>query len=351
MMDSKFIYFTKRAYFDAVVDEFPSYLSPLCFIEDTNEIWFNHHIFQAGHESIRVSEMDNTVTVSLSEDSFRIVPGSASIGVRSNGKDVIVSCSALTKIDTEGPLEWKNNKLYHKDSGIEAGSYGQRTTQTGASTITVPRITFDQYGHATSAEDRQVTIRDHVEQRKSDSDNKDRQILLSERDSDFDDTNVTRKAKSLTYNNSTQTLNVPNIEIDGTKDQSLLVKNGNLVVRNGTIIGRLQGEVSGTATPKIHLSENPDYGGASTELYGHVKLVDNMPENPSQSSNNSDKNNASVSGYAASPYLVYNYVKASKIKVNGIDAQKRTVDLSDRLDFTDDFVVSQNKLSISWLEL
>lgn len=350
-MDSKFLYFTKRAYFNNLVNNFPIYLSPLCFIEDTNEIWFNGHFFQAGHESIRVSEMDNTVTVSLSEDNFRIVPGSANIGVRSSGKDVIISCSALTRIDTEGPLEWKNNKLYHKESGVEVGTYGQKTAQTGASTITIPRITFDQYGHATGVEDKQVTIRDHVEQRKSDSENKDRQILLSERDTDYDDTNITRKAKGLSFNNSTETLKTPNIEIEGTKDQSLLVKNGNLVVRNGTIIGRLQGEVTGTATPKIHLSDNPDYGGASTELYGHVKLLDSMPENPSPSSNNTDKNNASVPGLAASPYLVYNYVKAQKIKVNAFDAQKRVVDLSDRLDFTDDFEVSQNKLSISWLEL
>jgi hypothetical protein len=67
-------------------------------------------------------------------------------------------------------------------------------------------------------------------------------------------------------------LKVPKVEVTG-GDESLKVK-GNLVVEQGTIIGKLQGEVTGTATPKIHLSENPDYGGASTELYGHVKLVD-----------------------------------------------------------------------------
>lgn len=350
-MDSKFLYFTKRAYFDSLVDSFPVYLSPLCFIEDTNEIWFNHHFFQAGHESLRISEMNNTVTVSLSDTSFRLVPGSSSIGIRSDGNDIIVSCSALTKIDTEGPLEWKNNKLYHKNSGIEAGSYGQRTEQVGASTITIPRVTFDQYGHATGAEDKKITIRDYVEQRKSDDKDSERQLLLSERDTDFDDTNITRKAKALSFNNFTGTLKTNNIEVEGTKDQSLVVKNGDLVVTNGTIIGKLHGEVTGTATPKIHLSENPDYGGASTELYGHVKLVDSMPENPSPSSGNKDKNNATVQGLAASPYLVFNYVNASKIKINGIDAQKKVVDLSNGLDFTDDFVVSQNKLSISWLEL
>lgn len=351
MMDSKFLYFTKRTYFDNLVDSFPANLSPICFIEDTNEIWFNNHFFQAGHDTLRVSEMDNTVTVSLSDTNFRIVPGSASIGVRSSGNDIIISCNALTKIDTEGPLEWKNNKLFHKDAGVQAGSYGQKAAQTGASTVTIPRITFDQYGHATSAEDKEVKLRDYVEQRKADSQNQDRQILLSERDTDDDDTNITRKAKNFTYNNSSGKLKVDNIEIAGTQESSLVIKNGDLVVSKGTIIGKLQGEVTGTATPKIHLSENADYGGASKELYGHVKLVDTMPETPEPSSDNTDKNNTTVPGLAASPYLVFNYVKASKIKVNAIDAQKRIVDLSDRLDFTDDFVVSQNKLSISWLEL
>ena len=59
-----------------------------------------------------------------------------------------------------------------------------------------------------------------------------------------------------------------------------MVKKGDLVVEQGIIIGRLQGEVTGSATPKIHISETPDYGGASTKLYGHVKLVDVMPNNP-----------------------------------------------------------------------
>ena len=97
-------------------------------------------------------------------------------------------------------------------------------------------------------------------------------------------------------------------QVNGRKDSKL------------TIIGKLQGEVTGTATPKIHLSENADYGGASKELYGHVKLVDTMPETPEPSSDNTDKNNTTVPGLAASPYLVFNYVKASKIKVNAIDA-------------------------------
>jgi hypothetical protein len=44
-------------------------------------------------------------------------------------------------------------------------------------------------------------------------------------------------------------------------------------------------------------------------------------------------------------------VKAQKIKINAIDANKHTIDVSDRLDFTDDFIIKNNQLSISWTEL
>jgi hypothetical protein len=44
-------------------------------------------------------------------------------------------------------------------------------------------------------------------------------------------------------------------------------------------------------------------------------------------------------------------VKAQKIKINAIDANKQTIDVSDRLDFTEDFVIKNNQLSISWTEL
>jgi hypothetical protein len=57
-------------------------LSPLCFIEDSNEIWFEKHFFQAGHESLRVEEMNGTVTVSLSDTSFTLIPGSTSVSIR-----------------------------------------------------------------------------------------------------------------------------------------------------------------------------------------------------------------------------------------------------------------------------
>lgn len=350
-MKSKFLYFTKRNIFDALATSIPKDLSPICFIEDSNEIWFNGHFFQAGHESLRVEEMNNTVTVSLSESSFTIVPGSTSISVRSQGNAIVISSNALTKIDTDDQLEWKDNKLYHKESGITVGSYGPISAQTGANILSIPKISFNKYGHATNAETVNVTIRDYVEQRSADESDTNRQLLLSERNTDISDTNITRKAKGLTYNNHSQTLKAGNLEIEGTQERSVVVKQGDLVVENGTIIGKLKGEVTGTATPKIHLSDKGEYGGASKNLLGHVKLVDTISSVPQPSSDNEDKNNSTTIAEAASPYLVYNYVQANKFKVGGINANKVATEVTDRIDFTDDFTLQGSHVSIGWTEL
>ena len=350
-MKSKFLYFTKRNIFDALAASIPENLNPICFIEDSNEIWFNGHFFQAGHESMRVEEMNNTVTVHLSESSFTIVPGSTSISVRSQGNSIVISSNALTRIDTDDQLEWKDNKLYHKESGIVLGSYGPNGAQTGANILSIPKITFNKYGHATQADTVNITIRDYVEQRTADDSNTDRQLLLSERDTDQTDSNIARKANGLTYNNHSKVLKAGNLEIEGTKEQSILVKQGDLVVENGTIIGKLKGEVTGTATPKIHLSDKGEYGGASKNLLGHVKLVDEINGIPAPSSDNTDKNNSTTVAEAASPYLVYNYVQSNKFKVGGINAGQQEVVVKDRVDFTDDFLMNESTISIRWTEL
>lgn len=349
-MESKFLYFKKRRTFDSIVEQFPADLSPLCFIEDSNEIWFEHHFFQAGHESLRVDEIDGTIIVALSDTSFTLVPGSSSIQLRAQNNAIVISSNALMRIDTDDQLEWKDNTLYHKESGVEIGTYGPNTSS-GVNIIKIPKITFNKYGHATSAETVDVTIRDYVEQRSADDFNADRQLLLSERNSDTNDVNISRKGKNLTYNNYSQLLKAGSLELSGSQTQSLTIKQGDLIVEKGTIIGKLQGEVTGTATPKIHLSSIPEYGGASTNMFGHVKLVDTINGTPSPSSDNQNESASEVEGLAASPYLVYNYVQANKFKINGVNANKQTVEVNDRLDFTEDFVLQGNKVSISWTEL
>jgi hypothetical protein len=74
-----------------------------------------------------VSEMNNNVIVSLADSSFTIVPGSSSIALHAQDNNITISCDALTRIDTDEFLEWKGDKLYHKDSGVEVGSYGPTT--------------------------------------------------------------------------------------------------------------------------------------------------------------------------------------------------------------------------------
>jgi hypothetical protein len=44
-------------------------------------------------------------------------------------------------------------------------------------------------------------------------------------------------------------------------------------------------------------------------------------------------------------------VKAQKIKINAVDAHKQIVDVGNKLDFTDDFVINDSQLSINWSEL
>ena len=350
-MDSKFLYFVKKEIFNNIYESFPPNLSPLCFIEDTNEIWFNNHFFQAGHESIRISEMNNIVNVSLSEDSFNIVPGSESISVKSQGKNIIISCDALTKINTDDFLEWKDGKLYHKASGVNRGQYGPKVDLFGTNAVPTFQIEVDAAGHITSIKEKTVTIRDYVEQREADSTNKNRQLLLAEREEAQDDTNITRKANA-TFNNATGELKVPKMIVEGVENTNvLIIQNGNIIVQNGVIEGKVKGEVEGTATPKIHISDIPDYGGASLYTYGHVKLVDEVSDNPERSSNNTDKMNKNVIALAASPYAVHDYFQRHKMQVVAKDQNLGNVDLGSNWSFGDDFVAKDSKVQIRWTEV
>jgi len=131
----------------------------------------------------------------------------------------------------------------------------------------------------------------------------DRNILLSFNESSNNtDINQVRKASGLLYNDYTKILSISGGLVT---NNDITITSGDLKVINGLIIGDLQGSVSGEATPKIHLSENPEYGGASTELYGHVKLQKELNGIPAPPSNSADKNASDITnGIAASPYMV-----------------------------------------------
>ena len=177
---------------------------------------------------------------------------------------------------------------------------------------------------------------------------------------------------------------------------------GDLEVTNGYIIGTLKGSVTGDATPKIHADLTPKYGGASLNLYGHVKLQDEFSGVPDASSSNDNPNSLTTEkGIAASPRLVWNtktaletlvnskpsigsilvgaqslninttnqvveFTGAHGLKINLVDnkIQLNAIQLSgknslgntrnidDSLLFGDDFLVSvDNELSLNWLEI
>lgn len=87
---------------------------------------------------------------------------------------------------------------------------------------------------------------------------------------------------------------------------------------DGYIIGKLKGDVEGSATPKIHLSLKPEYGGSSLELYGHVKLQDTLNSKPNPSTSNTNINNTEITAIAASPLMVWNAIETAKAYADSI---------------------------------
>ena len=63
----------------------------------------------------------------------------------------------------------------------------------------------------------------------------------------------------------------------------------------------------------------PEYGGASTKLYGHVKLQDILSRKPDPSSDNENINDTNVvAAIAASPLMVWNAIETAKSYADSI---------------------------------
>lgn len=296
--------------------------------------------YQEGY-SIKVSEdLDGAVIVSVGTHSFKIQTTGGGLSVRTQDNTIIFDSNALTSINAEAPLEWtKDRKLIHQDSGVTQGTYGTDSDQTRASVIKVPNITVDKKGHITDIQDKNVTIRDYVEQLKPDeTDNKDKPVLLAY--SGDEQANPVRQANGMTYNSKTGDLKVKgSIAVGG----GVQIEGGDLKVEEGfKIYGEIYGDVTGTATPKIHSVKTTEYGAASTNLYGHVLISDELGEKaPLPSSTNSDPNKAELSQgvqvVAASPLMVWNALEKAK---------KYT-----REYFSDDFEEKDNKIYLRWEEI
>ena len=403
-LKSKFIYAkTLSAFEDALSDTKDEIdkLSPIAFIEETRQIWINKTFFSIGSPNVVVSEKDNIIDVGIGDGGFKMSTSGSNLTIRKGtGNNIIFSSSALNSINTETPLEWDNaeKKLSHKISGVSAGNYGETASSDNVSLVTVPWFSINKWGHITEVIDRNIKIRDYVEQIPSSGIQGNYNILIGNNPNEISDTNITRKALGLTYDPHLQKLSIEGGILAGTSKIS-----GDLTVEGGKIFGIVEGEIIGSATPKIHISDKPEYGGASTELYGHVKVQDTLNTPPPPSSDNIDPSSPNIhQGVAASPRMVWNVREElqnnidkvpviEEVRVNedvapfedfngvlgisteggltgGIDAESGEIILSSvsitgytesnekvgiksSLEFTDDFEYKGNRLSIRWQEI
>lgn len=402
-MQSKIIYAKTKLAFENKLNDTPDEtlkkLSPLVFIEDTREVWINGTYFSVGTPGVSVSEVNDIINVSIGPNGFTMSSSGDNLVIRKgSGNNIIFSSPALVNIDTQFPLKWDVSKkeLSHEISGVEQGTYGQTSESDNANLLTIPFMSVDKWGHLLSVDNRNVKIRDYVEQLSSELVTGQYNLLLGYSSNSDSETQPVRKARGITYDANTEKLIVSGgIQAGGDSTVS-----GNFTVTDGQIIGDVQGNISGTATPKIHLSDEPEYGGASLNLYGHVKLQDRFNGVPAPSSDNSDpESNMVRNGIAASPKLVWDVKeeleqkieavdKIQAISINGVTVNKEdfpdelkittegglmgginpttgeitfsTVQISgfnenedeilleDELEFTKDFEIINNKVSLRW---
>ena len=232
---------------------------------------------------------------------------------KGSGNRIIFNSLALSSILTEAPLEWvaSEKKLIHSLSKVTPDTYGPTAQIENASTFQVPYFSVDKYGHIQVSGTTNIGIRDYVEQKAPSTVNQEKSLLISSNVGTETDTTTTEKATA-TYNNVTGTLSIPG-GLNVTTDVDI---GGDIEVK-GVIIGTLQGSVTGDATPKIHADVSPKFGGASLNLYGHVKLQDKFVGVPEPSSSNDNPNSTTTErGIAASPKLIWDTKTGLEQKIN-----------------------------------
>lgn len=318
VIDKKIAYVKKKELFEPLIPTIPTGLNPIVFIEDTREMWTCGTYFSIGYPSIEVSEESGSIKVTIGNSFFMMSTTGESISVRKgDGNRIILSSNALNRVDTDVPLEWvtADRKLIHKKSGTNAGTFGQSTNVNNASIFSIPNVTVDEWGHVTDIANRNVSIRDYVEQLTPSTSIGERNVLLAYSDIDVSESAQVRKANGMSYNDATKKL----ILTGGLNSTGAVnVVGSDLTVIDGYIIGKLKGDVEGSATPKIHLSLKPEYGGSSLELYGHVKLQDTLNSKPNPSTSNTNINNTEITAIAASPLMVWNAIETAKAYADSI---------------------------------
>lgn len=313
-INSKVIFAKTKKGFEKILPLIPQGLDPIVFIEETKEIWTCGKFFSVGDPVVSVEDTLGSVKVNIGDQSVNFTTSGESLGItKGTGNEIILSSNALTMIQTESPLAWDNvtKTLSHLGTLVKPGSYGPSADSSNVSTFRVPSYTVDDKGHIISSESRTISIRDNTEQLAPSTTPGFKNVILSNGIDPKTETGPVRKANGLLFDDELQKLKVlGGIEAIG----DVNVFNGNLKVEGGKIIGNLEGDITGEAIPKIHLSDIPEFGGASLNMYGHVKLQDDFKGGmPAPSSNNTDKANAEVlRGVAASPLLVWDAMEEAK---------------------------------------
>lgn len=313
-INSKIVYVKTKSNFESLKPTIPENLNPIVFIEDSKEVWVCGTYFNLKYPTLSVFEENSIVNISLDDSTIQLVPTGDGLSIRKgSGNRIIFNSLALSSILTETPLEWvaSEKKLIHSLSKVTPDTYGPTAQIENASTFQVPYFSVDKYGHIQVSGTTNIGIRDYVEQKAPSAINQDKSLLISSNVGLGVDTTTTEKATA-TYNNVTGTLSIPG-GLNVTTDVDI---GGDIEVK-GVIIGTLQGSVTGDATPKIHADVSPKYGGASTVLYGHVKLQDVFIGVPEPSSSNDNPSSTTTErGVAASPKLVWDTKVELEQKIN-----------------------------------
>lgn len=313
-IESKIVYAKTKSTFESLKNNIPANLNPIVFIEDTKEVWTCGTYFNLGYPSLLVTEENSIVNITLNDSIVSLVATGDGLSIRKGtGNRIVFNSTALSSILTEAPLEWLSaeRKLIHKESNVVLGTYGPTSQIENASTFQVPYFNVDNYGHIQLAGTTNIGIRDYVEQKAPSTVNQEKSLLISSNVGTETDTTTTEKATA-TYNNVTGTLSVPG-GLNVTTDVDI---GGDIEVK-GVIIGNLQGSVTGDATPKVHADVSPKFGGASLNLYGHVKLQDEFVGVPEPSSSNDNPNSTTTErGIAASPKLIWDTKTGLEQKIN-----------------------------------
>lgn len=401
-INNKIIFAKTKSGFEAIKSNIPQGLDPIVFIQDSKEIWTCGTYFSLGDSAIFVEEDIGSLKLHIGDQSVDFSTTGESLAIsKGEGNSIIISSSALTKIKTDNPLAWDNvdKSLRHVTSGAIKGQYGPTGSVTNASSFRIPSVTIDEYGHVTKIDNYTISIRDNTDQLAPINTPGYKNVLLGQSVNDLNETGPVRKANGLQFNDETQKLLVEGgIDANG----SVNITGGDLKVVGGKIIGNLEGDITGEAIPKIHISDLPEFGGASTNLYGHVKLQDTFNGQPAPSDTNTDKANAEVlRGVAASPLLVWNAKEEAKkhsddkpsigavignfgsltidtpnqelsihgsngvkvrienndvviqgIGITAVSVEGTPVGVTDNINYTEDFELdSENNLSIRWLEI